>query len=162
VTYTQFDHQFVAARWFFVESGSDLLLDNEALLVPEPEVDFVTIISASVAADEGATLVIDQSPAVTATDAIIVHLINNSDADREFALLRLPEGTTLTEDGALPAELADLEGLFTGGATLVGFTPVAAGGEEDMALIGLPPGIYALVDLSDGTVLPLTINAAGA
>jgi hypothetical protein len=163
VAYFQGPYQYVEARWFFVQSGSDWLADDEGLLVPEPDVDFVTIISASVAADEGATVVFDQSTSVPATDAIVIHLINNSATDRGFAVVMLPEGTTLNEDGTLPEGLADVDSvLATEGAALVGFIDVAAGGIEDMALVGLPPGVYVLVDTSDGTLLPLTVTAPAA
>jgi hypothetical protein len=163
VTYTQFAYQFVAARWSFVERGSDLLLDDETLLLPEPEVDFVTVISATVGAEEGATIAFDQSTSVPATDAIVLHLINNSTTDRDFVVVSLPAGTTLDEDGTLPDDLADVRSMLaTDEATLAGYSPVAAGGIVDMALVGLPPGIYALIDLTDATAVPLTVTVPAA
>jgi hypothetical protein len=157
LTYVQYGFQLVAARWFFVQSGSDLLLDDEVLLSPDPDVDFVTVIGAAVAGEEGATLEFVGATSLPATDAVIVHVANDSGTDRAFLMVMLPEGTTLTEDGALPEDLTTIEGMMGAGATPVGFVPVAAGGAADMALLGLPPGVYALVDLTDGTALPLTI-----
>ena len=162
VTYTQFQYQYVEARWFFVESGSDLLLDDEDLQSPDPDVDFVTVISASIAADEGATVAFDQSSAITQTEAVILHLVNNSAVAHEFVVVMLPQGTMATpvaegDEGAPTLDMAALEN-----GTVVGYVRVAGGGIEDIALVGLPAGLYALFDITDGTVVPLTINEAAA
>jgi hypothetical protein len=161
VTYTQFTYQFVQARWFFVESGSDLLLDDEVFQSPDPPVDFVTVISASLAADEGATVGFDQSTSITQTEAVILHLINNSAETHEFAVIMLPEGTMATpvaegEEGNPTLDMAAVES-----GMIVGYARVAGdGGIVDIAEVGLPAGLYSLVDFTDGTVVPLTINPA--
>jgi hypothetical protein len=144
-------YQHVDVRWFLLQSGSDLLVDEEVFLSPDPDVDFVTIIGYLIGSAEGATLTLAGSGTITATDAVFIHVDNASATDRTITVVQLAEGTTLNEDGTLPEGALDT-------AVPIGTVDVAAGGVADMALVGLPTGVYAVVDESDGTTLPLTVT----
>jgi hypothetical protein len=152
IVFMQGEYQYVEARWFFVESGSDLLLDEETFLNPEPDVDFVTFIQATLAAEADSTVAFDQSTTLPATDAIVIQLLNNSDDVKQFQVLQLAEGTALNEDGTLPENA--LEGAVQVGSAVV----EGGGGRASIALIDLPPGLYVLVDSETGEGPPLTVT----
>lgn len=160
VTYMQLTYQLVAARWYFVMSGSDYLLDEEEFLLPEPDVDFVTVISAT-AADDATTVVFDQSPSVPATEAILLHINNRAGTTpREFVLVMLPEtamATPAAEGGVATVDMAAVEA-----GTAVAYALVGGPGEVDVALVGLPVGTYALLDFGTGEAVPFTITEPAA
>lgn len=155
--YTQGPYQYVAATWYMVMAGSDLLIDEEVLDGLAPEGDTI-IKSASVAAD-ATSVSFSQGGAVTETEVLTIHIINlTGTEDAGYLLYSVPApvdtGTPLAE-GEVAATPTGAEAL---GGELVGSLVVPAGGEEDLYLLDLPAGTYALVNpLVEGSVATLTV-----
>jgi hypothetical protein len=157
VTYMLGEYQYVAATLYMVMSGADLQVAEEDLGGLAPEGDTV-IKSASVA--EGETSVsFGQGGNVTESEVITIHIINITGTEPvTYNLYAIPaaEGAATpvaAEEMATPTSdeaMADGE--------LVGTLTVPAGGEEDMHLLGLPAGTYALVDANvAGSIATLVV-----
>jgi hypothetical protein len=145
VGYTSGPHQHTDARWFFIEKDGQMLLDHEHLLPPDVEGD-KAFISFSVA-DDASPVGFDQRSEIAPIAVVVLHGINNGEQVRVFTVQELPamEGTPMP--GELPA-----------GGTVIGKLSIAPGEQEDLALVGLEPGMYALTDAAvEGSVAVLTI-----
>lgn len=159
--YTQGAYQYVAATWYMVMAGSDLLIDEEVLDGLAPEGDSV-IISASVA-DDVSPVVFDQRSEVTETEVLTIHIINlAATVDNSYLLYSVAPaadtGTPLAE-GEVAATPTGAEAM---GGELIGTVTVPAAGEEDLYLLGLPVGTYVLVNPAvDGSVATLTVASLG-
>ena len=163
VVYTAYGYQWTDARWFFVESGADFFLDEEEFLRPEPEGD-QTIVAVDIADDETPAAFAATSPtSVPLPEVLILQLKNDAGTQpREFRFVLLPEGTAATPvaEGATGSPSVDQSAVEAG--TTVGSIRVDAGGRADLALVGLQPGTYALVDEALGAAIPLTLVEATA
>ncbi len=140
------DYQVVDARHYFVAAGDTYLVDQEELISSTAEGDSA-IVSFTVAAD--APVAFDQRSEIAPIELLQLHGRNMTEDGRTFLVVQLPaatEGTPSADEG-LP-----------GDTEFIGRLRVQAGGEEDLVLSGLEPGVYALVDVSDGTFAPLTIT----
>jgi len=145
VGYSWGDHQHVDARWYMVESDGQLLIDDEHLLPPDVEGD-KAFISYSVADDAG-PVGFDQRSEIAPIEVVVLHGTNNGESARFFMVYALPamEGTPM------PGEMPE-------GGKLIGFVAVAPGEQEDLALSGLEPGMYAVSDSAvEGSVAVLAI-----
>lgn len=133
VGYARGDHQHVDARWFFVERDGQMLIDEEQLRLLDVEGD-KAFISFSVA-DDAAPLAFDQSTEVASPPVLVLTAINNGAERHVFFVVALPAGEGTPVPGDL---LAD--------GTVIGAVAVAPGDREEMALVDLPVGAYAVVD----------------
>jgi hypothetical protein len=161
VTYMLGEYQYVAATWFFHMDGADLMFAEEDLGGIAPEGDTV-VKSASVA--EGETSVsFGQGGNVTESEVTTIHINNIAGTEAAtYNLYAIPaaEGGATPVAGEEVATPTSDEAMASG--ELVGTLTVPAGGEEDMYLIGLPVGTYALVDANvAGSVATLTVASLG-
>lgn len=148
------EHQYTAARWYMVEANGRLLIDEEELLLPQPDVEASSVIGVAFADDESPVAYgqgADEETggrAVPLLPAIILNADNSAGTERRFlSVVRVPEdeaGTPVTE---LP------EGDFVAQISL------AAGDQADVALVNLEPGEYAIGE-PGGPSVPLTITEA--
>lgn len=161
VTYMLGAYQYVAATWYFHTDGADLMFAEEDLGGIAPEGDTV-IKSASVAA-EATSVSFGQGGSVTESEVITIHIINVAGTEpATYNLYAIPaeEGAATPVAGEEMATPTSDEAMATG--ELVGTLTVPAGGEEDMHLLGLPVGTYALVDANvAGSVATLTVASLG-
>jgi len=155
--YTQGPYQYVAATWYMVMAGSDLLIDEEVLDGLAPEGD--TIIKSASVADDVSSVVFGQGGAVTESEVLTIHIINlAATVDNTYHLYAVPApvdtGTPLAE-GEVAATPTGAEAMA---GELVATLTVPAGGEDDMYLLGLPVGSYVLVNPAvEGSVATLTV-----
>lgn len=159
VTYMLGKYQYVAATWWF--AGADLALEAEVLDGLAPEGDTV-IKSASVAA-EATTVSFGQGGNVTESEVITIHINNTAGTeDSHYDLYMIPavEGAATPAAGEVAATPTSDEATASG--ELVGTLVVPAGGEEDLYLLSLPAGTYALVDANvAGSIATLTVASLG-
>jgi hypothetical protein len=160
VTYMLGEYQYVAATWFFHMDGSELMFAEEDLGGIAPEGDTV-VKSASV--PEGETSVaFGQGGNVTESEVITIHISNAAAEPATYNLYAIPaaEGAATPVAGEEMATPTSDEAMASG--ELVGTLTIPAGGEEDMYLLGLPAGTYALVDANvAGSVATLTVASLG-
>lgn len=155
--YMQGTYQYVAATWFMVMAGTDLLIDEEDLGGIAPEGDTV-IISAAVA-DDVSPIIFEQRSEVTESEVLTLHIKNLlATVDNSYLVYSVASpvdtGTPLAE-GEVAATPTGDEAM---GGELVGSITVAAGAEEDLHLLGLPAGTYVLVNPAvEGSVATLTV-----
>ncbi|MGI9252667.1 MAG: hypothetical protein ACR2J8_02895, partial [Thermomicrobiales bacterium] len=145
VGYTRGDVQHIDGRWYMIEKDGQLLIDHEHLLPPDVEGD-KAFISYSVADDES-PVGFDQRSEIAPIPVLVLHGTNNGEKNRVFVVHALPamEGTPM------PGELPE-------GGKIIGLVAVGPGEQEDLALVGLEPGLYAISDGAvDGSVATLTI-----
>ncbi len=145
VGYKRGDHQHIDARWFMIEKDGQLLIDHEHLLPPDVEGD-KAFVSFSVA-DDASPVGLDQRSEISTIPVLVLHGTNNGETTRVFTVQSLPamEGTPMP--GELPA-----------GGTVIGAVAIAPGEQEDLALVGLESGMYALTDGAvEASVAVLTI-----
>ena len=146
------DHQYTAARWYMVEADGQLLIDEQELTLPQPDVDTITNIGLTFAEDEGA-LAYDQGAdeaggrTLALLPGIVLTVNNAAGTESRFvSVVRLDEAPAGTpEPGPLP------EGEF------VAAFAVPAGDNADVALVNLEPGSYAVGEMG-GDSVPLTIT----
>jgi hypothetical protein len=145
VTYMLGEYQYVAATWYMVMSGADLQVAEEDLGGLAPEGD--TVIKSASVADDTSSVVFDQGGSITESEVITLHLINlAATVPNTYVLYSIPA----VEGAATPAAAEEMatptsDEAMTSGEPVAMLT-VPAGGEEDMFLIGLPAGTYALVN----------------
>ncbi|MFM9108380.1 MAG: hypothetical protein ACKOWF_16970 [Chloroflexota bacterium] len=140
------DHQHVDGRWYMVEVDGQWLIDHEHLLPPDAEGD-KAFVSYSVA-DDASPVGLDQRSEISTIPVLVLHGINNGESHRFFTVHALPamEGTPM------PGEMPE-------GGKAIGFVAIAPGEQEDLALVGLEPGLYAISDSAvEGSVALLTIT----
>ena len=146
------EHQYTAARWYMVEADGQLLIDQQELTLPQPDVETITNIGLSFADDETG-LAYDQGAdeaggrTLALLPGIVLTVNNSAGTESRFvSVVRLDEEPTGTpEAGPLP------EGDF------VAAFAVPAGDNADVALVNLTPGSYAIGEM-DGESVPLTIT----
>lgn len=157
VTYMLGEYQYVAATWYLVEADGGLKVAEEDLGGLAPEGDTV-IKSASVPAD-ATSVAFGQGGNVTESEVITIHIINVTGTEvAHYDLYAIPavEGAATPVAGEEMATPTSDEAMASG--ELVGSLMVPAGGEEDMHLIGLSAGTYALVNADvPGSVATLTV-----
>lgn len=148
------DHQYTNARWYMVDTGNGLLIDEEQLLTPNPDVEASTVLGVSFAADDSAAA-FDQGAdettggrEVTVLPAIILHGTNNGTKTRFLSVVHEADGAAGT-----PAAGAMPHGEF------VAQFAIAPGDQADVALVNLEPGTYAVGE-EGGDSVPLTIAPA--
>lgn len=158
VTYLRGDYQHVDARWYMVEQGGDLLVDQEELLVPRPEGDQAVVGYAI--ADDGSAPVFDAYTEIPPSPVIVLSGVNNGTEPRVVRLVRLQgndlAATPVPGEAAVPSVSADIVAL---GQT-VGLVTIEPGAREDLAQVDLPEGVYALDDGSGNDAATLTIAGA--
>jgi hypothetical protein len=161
VTYMLGEYQYVAATWFFHTDGTDLMFAEEDLGGIAPEGD--TVIKSASVADGATSVSFGQGGNVTESEVITIHIINVTGTEAaHYDLYAIPaaEGAATPVAGEEMATPTSDEAMASG--ELVGSLVVPAGGEEDMYLIGLPVGTYALVDANvAGSVATLTVASLG-
>lgn len=147
VGYARGDHQHVDARWFLVERDGQLLIDEEQLRPVDVEGD-KAFISFSVA-DDATPLVFDQSTEVASPPVLVLTAINNGAERHVFFVVALPAG----EGTPMAGDLMDA-------GDAIGAVSVAPGDREDVALVALPIGSYAVVDPAvEGSAASMSVVA---
>lgn len=144
IQYRSGTYQVVNATHYFVESDGNLLVDEEDLAPSEVEGDSA-VISFSVAADTPVGF--DQQSQIPVLPVIIFFGNNNLEEAESFTAVRLPDG----EEGTPTAA----EGL-PDDVEYVGSLRLQAGQKDQMVLVGLEPGVYALTT-PDGAFATLTL-----
>jgi len=146
------DHQYTAARWYMVEADGLLRIDEQELRLPQPDVEASSVLGVTFA-DDDSPIAFDQGAddagnrEVSALPAIILNMKNDGTALRMISVVRLEEGA------ASPVADTSPVGEFVAQVTL------PAGSQDDVALIDLTPGTYAVGETDGGSVL-LTVAAA--
>jgi hypothetical protein len=137
VTYTFSGIQIERERWFLVESGGYLLVDELLPLPAEVAENAVTIDAAMV--DFAFELSQDTVPANT---PLVFEVTNMGEYPHELVIVQLPDGATVEQ--ALEGEIG-FEDIFFVGATY------SEGGQPapDIVLTGLEPGTYTIVCFVD-------------
>lgn len=147
------DHQYTAARWYMVEADGQLLIDEQELTLPQPDVETTTVLGMTFADDETAIAFDAPTDAETGAREIallpgIVLTVSNAEGTeaRYVSIVRLDDEAAATPvAGDLP------EGEF------VAMFAVPAGDNADVALVNLTPGGYAVGEM-DGEAVALTIT----
>jgi hypothetical protein len=128
-------HWFLHLRQFFVHDGMHWLIDEDQVLVPDPDGDR-TVVGVAVAEH---TI----TPNVTEFEVrpvVVFHVqVDAAAAERHMvAVIQMPEGTDPTGilDGSVPLDQITFYGAVV---------DRGAGEIEDLALIDLEPGVYTLV-----------------
>ncbi len=146
------NHQYTAARWFMTEVDGELLIDEQTLRLPQPDVEASSVIGVTFA-DDGTPIAFGQG----------VNEAGNRETPLRPAII-LP----VTNDGAEPRSLSVVQ--VAGSAADAAATPVAGsmpegdfvaafgiapGGQSDVALLDLEVGTYAVGEMggADGAVL---------
>jgi hypothetical protein len=143
IVYMLGQYQYVDARWYMIMAGDALVIDEQELLVPQPEGDS-TVVSFTFAADGGDLAFdqdVDEETGVrlgTVQPVIVLHADNDDTTQSRVAVLvRVPDamaGTPVSGD-ALPAD-----------AEFVALISVPADDEADVAVIAPPVGSYVLFE----------------
>ena len=162
VEYMLGQYQYVDARWFLVEAGDQLLIDEEELLPPMPEGD-TTAVGVLVSEDDPTTADVDETGlALTGGDAqppfpvVIFQALSTTPALHVLTIFRLAEGTEATPVTGTPAG-----GEFVGQIATTPGDP-ATRSAVDIALLNLEPGAYAVVDLAGGFSVVFTVSEPAA
>jgi len=144
------DHQYTAARWYMVEADGQLLIDEQELLLPQPDVETTTVLGLTFAED-GEVIAFDApTDAETGGREIallpgIVLTVNNAGTEPRFvSVVRLDEG-------------AGTPAVATGEGEFVAAFAVPAGDNADVALVNLTSGNYAVGEMG-GDFVPLVIT----
>ena len=154
VTYQRGDHQHVDARWFMVERDGQLLIDQEAFLPPRPEGDQAVV--GYTIADDATAPAFDQTTEIGPSPVLVFSGVNNAAEHRVVRVVRLTSGgaTPVADAAGVPSVPAEQ----VAGGTTIGLIALEPGAREDLALVGLPEGTYALVDdAADGPAAVLVI-----
>jgi hypothetical protein len=159
VSYQRGDYQHVDARWFMVERDGELLIDQEEFLLPRPEGDQAVV--AYAIADDATAPAFVQFSEIPAPPVLVLNGANNGAERHVVRVVRLfaADGMATPVAGGEAAAAAPAELVAEG--TTVGLIALEPGAREDMALVGLPEGTYALVDDAvGGDAATLTVTAA--
>ena len=145
-------HQFTSARWYMVTADDALLIDQEELLLPQPEGD-AAIISFSIK-DDTTPVAFDQRSKIAPITVTTLVGINKGTERHVFQVVRLsPDFVGTPEVGAAPP--ADAE--------FVGMLSLAPGEQQELALIGLEAATYVLFDPAvPGSTATLVVAAPAA
>jgi uncharacterized cupredoxin-like copper-binding protein len=136
VSYLQSQYQFVQERWWLVQDGEYWKLDGFDYLPPEPEGDTAVVgVALGSAANEYS--VTPNASSVAQPEVLIFHAINGGQELHQLVVLKLPEGADPMGlmDGSISDDQIEFIGAVDG---------IAPGESQDLALIGLPPGVYTL------------------
>ena len=159
LTYMVGQYQYVEARWYMVMEGDALLIDEEELLLPQPDVESLTALSFAIT-DDTTPLAITSARSVPAPEALVVHGRNLGAEQHIVTMYRVPDEAAATPVAAaeeLPADAEFVGQLALGPAPQPGVA--TEGFEADMALLGLTEGTYVLVDPAvEGSVATLTLT----
>lgn len=149
VSYRRGDYQYVDARWFLVERDGELQIDQEQLLPPRPEGDQAVV---GFTLTDEAPVAFDQTTEIAAPPVLVVSGSNTGADPAIVHLLQLPAMAGTPMPGEVPAD-----------GKVIGFVAIAPGEREDVALVGLPAGTYAVVEpAAAGSVATLTLLPAAA
>jgi hypothetical protein len=150
------DHQYTAARWYMVEADGQLLIDEEELLLPQPDVEASSVIGVLFADDESPVAFGEGADEETGgrevalLPAIVLNADNTAGTERRFlSVVQVLDESATPTAGELP------EGEFV---AQIGLAP---GDQADVALVNLQPGTYAIGE-PGGESIPLTITEADA
>ncbi|MDQ3779506.1 MAG: hypothetical protein M3354_03015 [Chloroflexota bacterium] len=149
------DHQFSSARWYMVDAGGQLLIDEEEFRLPQPDVEASSVIGLAFESDDSAIVhgVPDAETGgreVPAIEGIILNLANAGTENRILTVVRLGDDETASPVAG-PLPMGDF----------VAMVHVPGGGQTDVALLNLEPGNYAVGEMG-GDSVPLTITEAAA
>jgi hypothetical protein len=158
LAYQRGDFQHVDARWFMVERDGELLIDQEEFLVPRPEGDQAVV--GYTIADDATPVAFDQFTEVGPSPVLVLSGINNGAERHVVRLVMLGAVAGAATPVAGEETAATVPAELVGEGTTVGLIALAPGAREDLALVGLPEGSYALVDDAvEGSAAALTIAA---
>jgi hypothetical protein len=158
VSYQRGDYQHVDARWFMVERDGELLIDQEEFLLPRPEGDQAVV--GYTIADDATPVAFDQFTEVGPSPVLVLSGINNGAERHVVRLVMLGAVAGAATPVAGEETAATVPAELVGEGTTVGLIALAPGAREDLALVGLPEGSYALVDDAvEGSAAALTIAA---
>lgn len=146
------DHQYTAARWYMVEMDGELFIDEQSLRLPQPDVEESSVLGVTFADDESG-VAFDQGAdddgnrEVPLLEAIILNMKNDGASPRMLSVVKLDEAAAATPAaGPMPI------GAFVAMVTL------PAGGQEDVALVNLETGTYAIGEAGGGESVMLTVT----
>ena len=129
--------QVARERWFLVEAGEYLLVDETPDLSPEAPEGAVTVDVATV------DYAFEMSQTTVPANTPIVFKVDNLGAyPHEFVVVQLPEGATVEQ--ALEGEIAFEEIVFVGATYSEGGQPA-----PDLVVTGIEPGVYTVVCFVD-------------
>ena len=156
VAYMRGDYQHVDARWFMVERDGELLIDQESLLPPRPEGD-QAIVGYTIA-DDATPLAFDQFTEVGPSPVLVLSGVNNGAERHVVRLVRLAAAEAGAATPVAGEEVATVPAELVAVGTTVGLIALAPGAREELALVGMPAGAYALVDDAvEGSAAALTV-----
>lgn len=145
VGYQVGDFAHVDGRWFLVEGEGGWLIDQEHLLPPDVEGD-KAFVSFSIA-DDASPVAFDQRSDIAPIPVLVLHGINNGEERHVFHVVDLPD----MEGTPMPGDLPE-------GGKVIGLLSIAPGDQEDLALVGLAEGVYAVVDPAvEGSVATISV-----
>ena len=149
------DHQFSSARWYMVDAGGQLLIDEEEFRLPQPDVEASSVIGLAFESDDSAIVhgVPDAETGgreVPAIEGIILNVANAGTENRILTVVRLGDDETASPVAG-PLPMGDF----------VAMVHVSGGGQTDVALLNLEPGNYAVGEMG-GDSVPLTITEVAA
>jgi hypothetical protein len=137
VSYFQSQYQFVAETWWLVQDGEFWKLDGFLYLMPEPEGD-TAVVGVALGAPDNEYALIPNAPSNVQTEVLIFHATNGGQELHELVVIQLPEGADPAGllDGSIPEDQITFIGAVDN---------IAPGEAKDLALVGLPPGVYTLL-----------------
>jgi uncharacterized cupredoxin-like copper-binding protein len=137
VSYFQSQYQYVQELWWLVQDGEFWKLDGFGYLTPEPEGD-TAVVGVALGTPENEYSIVPNATSVTETEVLIFHATNGGQELHELAVLQLPEGADPAGllDGSIPEDQITFIGAVDN---------IAPGEAKDLALVGLPPGVYTLL-----------------
>ena len=150
------DHQFSSARWYMVDAGGQLLIDEEEFRLPQPDVEASSVIGMAFESDDSAVAYGEAADAETggrtvpAVEGLILNLANAGTENRILTVVRLGDDETASPVAG-PLPMGDF----------VAMVHVSGGGQTDVALLNLEPGNYAVGEMG-GDSVPLTITEVAA
>jgi hypothetical protein len=137
VQYQGSEYQLNGETWTLVQDGDYWKIDEFETFTPDYEGDSALVgINLLGPDDAGAYAIEPNAPSVVQTEVTIFHAVNAGTVDHELVVLRLPEG-------ADPAGLLDGT-ISESDVEFIGQISVPVGGQGDMVLLGLEPGVYTL------------------
>ncbi len=148
------DYQYTSARWYMVDAGGQLLIDEEEYLLPQPDLEASSVIGMAFETDDSAIAYGEAADAETggrevpAIEGIILNLTNAGAENRIVTVVQLGDDE-MASPVAGPLPMGDF----------VAMVSVPGGGQTDVALVGLAPGSYAIGEMG-GDSVPLTITEA--
>ena len=156
VEYLLGDHQYTSARLFMVEADGQLLLDEQDLQLPQPDVEASNVVGAGLADDESALALVgadEATGALSATllPAVMLNVTNDGTEPRIVSVVRLADDMAGTPAaGPMPTD-----------GEFVARVSVPAGDQIVVALLNLEPGSFAVGEVG-GESVPLTITEPAA